>query len=80
MSLGQHEPSAASEVVYLASTAAISVWPLKSVADGSMTRSRRYAVGLSAPATIEAMDCIIEPKQQRLVVNPLHPDFAVLRV
>jgi clan AA aspartic protease len=29
---------------------------------------------------IEAMDCIIEPKNQRLVVNPKSPDFAVLRV
>ena len=29
---------------------------------------------------IEAMDCIIEPRNQRLVVNPENPDFAVLRV
>ncbi len=29
---------------------------------------------------IEAMDCIIEPRNQRLVVNPKHPDYAVLRV
>jgi clan AA aspartic protease len=29
---------------------------------------------------IEAMDCIIEPRDQRLVVNPKNPDFAVLRV
>lgn len=29
---------------------------------------------------IEAMDCIIEPRNQRLVVNPLHPDHAVIRV
>jgi clan AA aspartic protease len=28
---------------------------------------------------IEAMDCIIEPKNQRLVVNPKNPDFAVHR-
>jgi clan AA aspartic protease len=29
---------------------------------------------------IEAMDCIIEPKEQRMVVNPKNPDFAVIRV
>jgi clan AA aspartic protease len=29
---------------------------------------------------IEALDCIIEPKNQRLVVNPKNPDFAVHRV
>jgi clan AA aspartic protease len=29
---------------------------------------------------IEAMDCIIEPRNQRLVVNPDHPDCAELRV
>jgi hypothetical protein len=29
---------------------------------------------------IEAMDCIIDPRNQRLVVNPKHPDYAVLRV
>jgi clan AA aspartic protease len=29
---------------------------------------------------IEAMDCIIEPRSQRLVVNPAHPDGAELRV
>jgi clan AA aspartic protease len=29
---------------------------------------------------IEAMDCIIEPKNQRLVVNPKNPDYAVVRV
>jgi clan AA aspartic protease len=29
---------------------------------------------------IEAMDCIIEPRNQQLVVNPKHPDGAVLRV
>jgi clan AA aspartic protease len=28
---------------------------------------------------IEAMDCIIEPKEQRLVVNPKNPDYAVMR-
>jgi clan AA aspartic protease len=28
---------------------------------------------------IEAMDCIIEPRNQRLVVNPKNPDGAVLR-
>jgi len=28
---------------------------------------------------IEAMDCIIEPKNQRLVVNPKNPDYAVFR-
>jgi clan AA aspartic protease len=28
---------------------------------------------------IEALDCIIEPKSQRLVVNPKNPDFAVFR-
>jgi len=29
---------------------------------------------------IEAMDCIIEPTNQRLVVNPMNPDRAVFRV
>jgi clan AA aspartic protease len=29
---------------------------------------------------IEAMDCIIEPRNQRLVVNPKNPDYAVIRV
>jgi clan AA aspartic protease len=29
---------------------------------------------------IEAMDCIIEPRTQQLVVNPAHPDCAELRV
>jgi hypothetical protein len=29
---------------------------------------------------IEAMDCIIEPRNRRLVVNPDHPDYAVLCV
>jgi clan AA aspartic protease len=29
---------------------------------------------------IEAMDCIIDPGTQRLVVNPKNPDFAVMRV
>jgi hypothetical protein len=29
---------------------------------------------------IEALDCIIDPTNQRLVVNPKNPDFAVLRV
>jgi clan AA aspartic protease len=29
---------------------------------------------------IEAMDCIIEPRHQRLVVNPAHPDRAEIRV
>jgi clan AA aspartic protease len=27
-----------------------------------------------------AMDCIIEPLSQRMVINPAHPDGAVLRV
>jgi clan AA aspartic protease len=29
---------------------------------------------------IEAMDCIIHPRNQRLIVNPENPDYAVLRV
>jgi clan AA aspartic protease len=29
---------------------------------------------------IESMDCIIDPVNQRLVVNPKNPDFAVMRV
>lgn len=29
---------------------------------------------------MEAMDCIIEPKTQRLIVNPKNPDRAVIRV
>lgn len=29
---------------------------------------------------IEAMDCIIEPRHQQLVVNPAHPDRAEIRV
>jgi clan AA aspartic protease len=29
---------------------------------------------------IEAMDCIIDPNEQRMVVNPKNPDFAVIRV
>jgi clan AA aspartic protease len=29
---------------------------------------------------IEALDCIIDPTNQRLVVNPKNPDFAVFRV
>ncbi|MFL6602626.1 MAG: aspartyl protease family protein [Steroidobacteraceae bacterium] len=29
---------------------------------------------------IEAMDCIIEPRHRRLVVNPDHPDCAEIRV
>jgi clan AA aspartic protease len=28
---------------------------------------------------IEAMDCIVEPRDQRLVVNPKNPDYAVMR-
>jgi clan AA aspartic protease len=28
---------------------------------------------------IEALDCIIDPSNQRLVVNPKNPDFAVFR-
>jgi clan AA aspartic protease len=27
---------------------------------------------------MEAMDCIIDPSNQRLVVNPKHPDYIVL--
>jgi hypothetical protein len=29
---------------------------------------------------IEAMDCIFEPRNRRLVVNPAHPDRAEIRV
>jgi clan AA aspartic protease len=29
---------------------------------------------------VEAMDCIIEPRHQRLMVNPAHPDRAEIRV
>jgi clan AA aspartic protease len=28
---------------------------------------------------IEAMDCIVDPSNQRLVVNPKNPDYAVMR-
>jgi clan AA aspartic protease len=42
-----------------------------------------YVIGdepLIGVVPIEAMDCIIEPRTQRLVVNPDHPDCAELRV
>jgi clan AA aspartic protease len=42
-----------------------------------------YVIGdepLIGVVPIEAMDCIIEPRNQRLVVNPDHPDCAELRV
>jgi len=59
------------------------VAPIRINFENRSCTTHAYVLGdepLIGVAPIELMDCIIEPKQQRMVVNPKNPDFAVLRV
>lgn len=59
------------------------VAPIRINFENRSCNTEAYVLGdepLIGVIPMEAMDCIIDPSSQRMVINPAHPDGAVLRV